>query len=235
MAAGSGRAPHEMNTVRIWDLPTRLFHWVLAFCVIALVITAKAGGDAMNWHLRLGYAVFALLLFRLLWGFVGGHWSRFVRFFPTPGRLSRYLGGRATAEDTAGHNPLGALSMLAMLAVLALQVGTGLFTDDEIAFAGPLTTLVSGDAVDAATRWHKGWGQYLVIGLVALHVLAIVLYLLRRRNLITPMLAGDKRLPVAVTTSRDGAGSRLLALALLGLAAAAVWWVVRFGQQGTLG
>ena len=100
-----------MNAVRIWDLPTRLFHWSLAICVIALVVTAKVGGDAMNWHFRLGYAVFTLLLFRLLWGLVGGHWSRFASFFPTPGRLARYLGGRATAHDTAGHNPLGALSV----------------------------------------------------------------------------------------------------------------------------
>ena len=155
-----------MNPTRIWDLPTRLFHWALAACVIALVITAKVGGDAMNWHFRLGYAVFALLIFRLLWGFVGGHWSRFASFFPTPGRLSRYLGGRATAADTAGHNPLGALSVLALLTVLSVQVGTGLFTDDEIAFAGPLTSLVSGDTVWTLTSWHKTWGQWLVIGLV---------------------------------------------------------------------
>ena len=118
-----------MQRVRIWDLPTRLFHWLLAACVIGLVVTAKVGGEAMNWHLRLGYAVFGLLVFRLLWGLVGGHWSRFASFVPTPGRLARYLGGRASAADTAGHNPLGALSVLAMLAVLGLQVATGLMAD----------------------------------------------------------------------------------------------------------
>mgnify|MGYP003610026477 FL=1 len=132
-----------MSTVRIWDLPTRLFHWALFVCVVALVVTAKVGGNAMNLHLRLGQVVFALLLFRLLWGFVGGHWSRFASFFPTPARLARYLGGRATAADTAGHNPLGALSVLAMLLVLGAQVGSGLFSDDDIAFSGPLTALVS--------------------------------------------------------------------------------------------
>ena len=224
-----------MNPTRIWDLPTRLFHWALAACVIALVITAKVGGDAMNWHFRLGYAVFALLIFRLLWGFVGAHWSRFASFFPTPGRLSRYLGGRATAADTAGHNPLGALSVLALLTVLSVQVGTGLFTDDEIAFAGPLTSLVSGDTVWTLTSWHKTWGQWLVIGLVALHVLAIVVYLIRRQNLVTPMLLGDKRMAEPVTPARDTAATRLLALVLLGAAAGVVWWVVQLSQRGMLG
>lgn len=224
-----------MNAVRIWDLPTRLFHWSLAICVIALVVTAKVGGDAMNWHFRLGYAVFTLLLFRLLWGLVGGHWSRFASFFPTPGRLARYLGGHATAHDTAGHNPLGALSVLAMLAVLAVQVGTGLFADDEIASAGPLTALVSGSVVSAATTWHKSWGQYLVIGLVVLHVLAIIIYRLRRHDLVTPMLHGDKPLAGAVPAARDSVGTRLLALVLLAVCAGVVYAVVQLGNRPMLG
>lgn len=224
-----------MNTVRVWDLPTRLFHWALAACVIAMVVTAKVGGDAMNWHIRLGYAVFALLLFRLAWGVVGGHWSRFASFAPTPGRLSRYLGGQVAPEDTAGHTPLGALSVFALLAVLSAQVGTGLFADDEIAFTGPLTALVSGSVVSAATRWHKGWGQYAVTGLVALHLVAIAVYQLKRKNLVKPMLLGDKQLPHALPGSRDTAGTRLLALVLLALAAGVVFWVVQLGQQPMLG
>ncbi len=224
-----------MNATRIWDLPTRLFHWSLTVCVIALVVTAKVGGNAMNWHFRLGYAVFALLLFRLLWGVVGGHWSRFASFWPTPARLSRYLGGRATAADTAGHNPLGALSVLALLTVLGLQVASGLMTDDEIAFAGPLTPLVSGAMVGRMSSWHANWGQYLVIGLVVLHVLTVFFYLLRRNNLITPMVLGDKRLAEPLPASRDNAGTRLLALVLLGVSAGVVWWVVQLGQRGMLG
>ena len=224
-----------MNTVRIWDLPTRLFHWALAACVVALVITAKVGGDAMNWHIRLGYAVFGLLLFRLMWGLVGGRWSRFASFVPTPGRLARYLAGQATPEDTAGHTPLGALSVFALLAILSLQVGTGLFADDEIAFTGPLTALVSGSTVSSATAWHKGWGQYGVIGLVALHLVAIAVYQLKRKNLVRPMLLGDKQLPQALPGSRDTVGTRLLALVLLALAAGVVAWVVQLGQQPMLG
>ena len=129
------------HTVRIWDLPTRLFHWALAACIVGLVVSAKLGGNAMVWHFRLGHAVLALLLFRLVWGLVGGHWSRFAVFWVSPARLLRYVRGQVLPQDTAGHNPLGALSVFALLGAVALQVGTGLFSDDEIAFAGPLTRL----------------------------------------------------------------------------------------------
>ena len=127
-----------MQSIRVWDLPTRLFHWLLALAVVALVVSAKIGGNAMNLHLRLGYGVFALLLFRLAWGVVGGRWSRFASFVPTPARLRAYLKGHTPIDAQVGHNPLGALSVLAMLAVLSMQVGTGLLADDEIAYAGPL-------------------------------------------------------------------------------------------------
>lgn len=221
-----------MNTVRIWDLPTRLFHWLLAVSVIGLIVTAKVGGDAMNWHFRLGYVVFALLLFRLVWGFVGGRWSRFASFFPTPARLGRYLRGRARPEDHAGHNPLGAFSVLAMLLVLAAQVGTGLFSDDDIAFAGPLTGLVAGSTVRAASSYHKDVGQLLVIGLVALHLLAIAFYFFaKRKNLVRPMVTGNKtRAEVGgVTAATDGFRRRALALVLIALAAGVVTWVVKLG------
>lgn len=221
-----------MNTVRIWDLPTRLFHWLLAVSVIGLIVTAKVGGDAMNWHFRLGYVVFALLLFRLVWGFVGGRWSRFASFFPTPARLGRYLRGQARPEDHAGHNPLGAFSVLAMLLVLAAQVGTGLFSDDDIAFAGPLTGLVAGSTVRAASSYHKDVGQLLVIGLVALHLLAIAFYFFaKRKNLVRPMVTGDKtRAEVGgVTAATDGFRRRALALVLIALAAGVVTWVVKLG------
>lgn len=221
-----------MNTVRIWDLPTRLFHWLLAVSVIGLIVTAKVGGDAMNWHFRLGYVVFALLLFRLVWGFVGGRWSRFASFFPTPARLGRYLRGQARPEDHAGHNPLGAFSVLAMLLVLAAQVGTGLFSDDDIAFAGPLTSLVAGSTVRAASSYHKDVGQLLVIGLVALHLLAIAFYFFaKRKNLVRPMVTGDKTRAEAggVTAATDGFRRRALALVLIALAAGVVTWVVKLG------
>jgi len=202
-----------MHTVRVWDLPTRLFHWSLAVCVIGLVVTANIGGNWMNWHLRLGYAVLTLLLFRLVWGFVGGHWSRFRTFVFSPTALWRYLRGQGDADQNIGHSPLGALSVLALLCVLLLQVGTGLISDDEIAFSGPLTRFVSGDTVASATSYHKDIGKFIVIGLVVLHLAAILFYkLARKQSLVLPMVSGDKQLPVAATNALDSARSRLLAL-----------------------
>ena len=216
------------HTVRIWDLPTRLFHWSLAAAVVGSVVSAKMGGNATVWHLRCGYAVLALLLFRLVWGLIGGRWSRFASFWPTPARLRRYLRGQARPEDVAGHNPLGAFSVLAMLAALMAQVGTGLFSDDEIGFSGPLSGTVSGAVVKAASRYHKGWGEPLLIALIVLHLLAITVYAVRGNNLVRPMLSGDKHLPSgeSVRPAADGFGRRLTALIVLALAAALVWWVV---------
>ena len=163
-----------MFTVRIWDLPTRLFHWALAACVIGLVITGNVGGNAMVWHFRLGYAVLTLVLFRLAWGFVGGHWSRWSNLPLHPRHAWAYLQTRAAERTDAGHNPLGSWSILAMLFFLLFQVSTGLISDDEIANAGPLTSLVSGSWVSWASAWHKNWGKLIIILLVefAMDILA---------------------------------------------------------------
>ena len=224
------KQPQQHHTVRIWDLPTRLFHWALAACVVALVVTAKVGGNAMEWHFRLGYAVLALLVFRILWGLVGGRWSRFAAFLYSPARLLRYLRGTPHPEDGIGHSPLGALSVFALLAALAAQVVTGLLSDDEIAFAGPLTRFVSSAVVGQATGYHKDIGQYLVLGLVALHLLAIVFYVaVRRQRLVRPMLQGDKHLSAPAAASRDDWASRLAALLVLAASAGLAWWVASLG------
>ncbi|WP_198970256.1 cytochrome b/b6 domain-containing protein [Xylophilus sp. ASV27] len=215
------------HTIRVWDLPTRLFHWSLATITVALVVTAKLGGNAMEWHLRLGYAMLALLAFRLVWGLVGGRWSRFASFACTPARLRRYLRGEGDgAVDSVGHTPLGALAVCTMLAALLLQVASGLTSDDEIAFAGPLARFVSGDTVGLASWYHKEVGQYLLYVLVALHLLAILFYaLIRKRALIGPMLHGDKRLPMPAPSSRDDARSLVGAAAVLAACGALAWWL----------
>ncbi|ODS61784.1 MAG: cytochrome B [Acidovorax sp. SCN 65-108] len=218
------------HSVRIWDLPTRIFHWALAASVVGLVITAKVGGNAMEWHFRLGYGVLALLVFRMVWGLMGGRWSRFTSFLYSPMRVLRYLRGSAHAEESIGHSPLGALSVFALLAVLVAQVATGLLSDDEIAFAGPLTRFVSNAVVGQATGYHKEIGQYLVLGLVGLHLIAIIFYVLvRRQRLVRPMLHGDKLLPAPATPSRDDLTSRAVALVVLALSAALAWWVSSLG------
>lgn len=220
-----------MHTIRVWDLPTRLFHWLLAACAIGLILTGSVGGNWMNWHLRLGYAVLTLLLFRLIWGFIGGHWSRFTSFIYTPSSLWAHLRGRARPEHQVGHSPLGALSVFALLLILLAQVGTGLMSDDEIAFFGPLVRFVSGETVSLATWYHKNVGKLIVFALVGLHVLAIAYYKwARKQSLVRPMVVGDKQVPVPVPSARDTFVTRLLALALLGLCAAAVSWLVSLGN-----
>jgi cytochrome b len=218
--------------IRVWDLPTRLFHWVLACCVIGSVVSAKIGGNAMPWHFRFGYVVFTLLAFRLVWGLIGGRWSRFASFIYSPATVLRYLRGQSRHDEhhDVGHNPLGAFSVFGLLGILALQVGTGLFADDEIANTGPLIKFVSGETSLKLTSWHKTWGQWLIISLVTLHVLAIVFYLVRRkRNLVHPMIVGDKPLPASVPASADHWTARGLAAALLTLCGAGVAWLVSLG------
>jgi len=217
--------------VRVWDLPTRLFHWLLAVAVVGCIVTAEVGGNAMVWHFRLGYSVLALLAFRLLWGLCGGRWSRFASFVPTPARLLRYLRGRPAPGEhlDVGHSPLGALAVWALLALLLVQVGTGLVADDEIAFRGPLNTWVAVDTGLAATSFHEGWGRTLLIALLVLHVLAIAVYRLRGRDLLGPMLRGDKPLAADVPASADDARTRLLAGVLAAACASLALWVASLG------
>ncbi len=216
-----------MLRIRIWDLPTRLLHWALAALVVTLIITAKIGGNAMVWHMRCGYAVLALLVFRMVWGFAGGHWSRFRSFVFSPRHTWDYVRGRTA--DPAGHSPLGALSVFALLAALAAQVGSGLFADDEIAFSGPLGAWVSSDAVSRATWYHTEIGQPAVITLVVLHLCAIAFYtLVRRKALVRPMLMGDKVVTDEATpASRDDLRSRMMAVVLMAAAAGLVAWLVQ--------
>ena len=224
--------PPEPTAVRVWDLPTRAFHWLLAACVIGSVVSANIGGNAMVWHFRLGYVVFTLLAFRILWGLVGGRWSRFASFIYAPATTLRYLRGQSHVDEhhDVGHNPLGAFSVFGLLALLAVQVGTGLFADDDISNTGPLIKFVSGATSALLTKWHSSFGQWLIITLVVLHVAAILFYLLKKKqNLVRPMLVGDKALAPDVPASIDSGASRTLALVLLGACAAGVAWVVSLG------
>lgn len=219
-----------MFTVRIWDLPTRLFHWALALSVVGLVITGNVGGNAMAWHFRLGYVVLTLVLFRFAWGVFGGYWSRWSQLPIRPSSVWSYVNGRTNSEHLPGHNPLGSWSVLALLLFLSLQAGSGLVSDDEIANMGPLSSLVSGDWVSLATTWHKGWGKSLLILLVLVHLLAIAWYRWRKKQSLVPaMWHGDKAMAHPVSPSRDSTQTRVLALAVLGMCAFAVDILVSLG------
>ncbi|MBE2264025.1 MAG: cytochrome b/b6 domain-containing protein [Burkholderiaceae bacterium] len=221
-----------MRQIRIWDLPTRLFHWTLVGCVVGLVISGNIGGNAMVWHFRFGHTVLGLLLFRIVWGLVGGYWSRFSNFIYSPATVLAYLKGERRPQWTAGHNPLGAFSVFALLTVLLAQVGSGMMSDDEIAAAGPLTRYVSGATIELATRYHTTFGKILVLALVALHIAAIIYYWRsKKENLVRPMIVGDKSLPDtgAVQASRDSAASRLGAAVLLAASMGCSFWIASLG------
>ena len=220
--------PH--HTVRIWDLPTRIFHWALFVCVVGLIITGNIGGNLMTWHFRLGYCVMTLLLFRIVWGLIGGKWSRFASFIYAPSTVIAYLKGQGKPEHSAGHNPLGAGSVFALLAFLAAQVGTGLISDDEITNQGPLSRFVSNASVSLANWWHKDVGKWVIAALIVLHVAAILFYLHKKKeNLIKPMLHGDKQMLAPVEPSKDTAVSRVVALVVLALCGGFVYWVQSLG------
>jgi cytochrome b len=186
----------------------------------------------MEWHMRLGYLVASLLSFRIVWGLVGGYWSRFGVFMPTPARLLRYLRGSATPHDRTGHTPLGALSVFAMLFVLLAQVGSGLFSDDEIATSGPLSRFASGEWVSRASEYHTAIGKYLLLGLVVLHVAAIVLYWLKKgQKLVPPMVHGDTVAANDVPSANDSLTTRSAALVIWLICAGLVATMVRWAQS----
>jgi cytochrome b len=220
-----------VKKVRIWDLPTRLFHWCLAASVIGLVITGNIGGDAMVWHFRLGYCVLTLVLFRVVWGFAGGYWSRFSSFIRGPSTVLAYLQGRDKAGAAAGHNPLGALSVLALLFFCFAQASAGLMSDDEIAAVGPLVNKIPLEWVSIATFVHTEVTKIVLVVLVILHVGAIVWYRWKKgENLITPMINGDKLLAQETLASKDTAGSRGFALVIVLLCAGVVNAMLRWAS-----
>lgn len=203
--------------VFVWDLPTRLFHWLLAAAVIGAVVTGQQGGAMMDWHGRCGLSIVGLLAFRLVWGITGSTYARFAQFFPTPGNVAAYLRGEWRGE---GHNPVGALSVFLMLALLTVQVATGLVGNDDIAFSGPLMDLVTKNFSNRMTGIHQMLANVIYV-LVPLHVVAILIYArFKKQYLVRPMLTGWK--DNAQGESARGGGLVALAVALV-IAAAAVY------------
>lgn len=213
--------------IRVWDLPTRLFHWVLVLLVVFSIVSAKIGGNWLDWHMRSGYCILALVLFRIMWGFAGSHHARFANFVRPPSAIVSYLRGMrdGSAAAQAGHNPLGALSVVAVLLVLLLQASSGLFANDSIASEGPLAKLVSSASSDLLTRVHK-INQYVIFALIALHLAAIAYYYFaKRENLVVPMFTGDKS-GATFVPAIDDTRVRVRAAILLAIAAAFAGYVV---------
>jgi cytochrome b len=210
-----------LSRIRVWDLPLRLAHWLLALSILAAVITGKAGGLLIDWHGRVGLLILGLIAFRLAWGFVGSTHARFAHFVPGPATLRTYLNGEWRG---VGHNPLGALSVLLLIAVTATQAAAGLFANDDIAFSGPLADVVSKNRSDSLTGIHATL-FYLLLALVGMHLAAIGYYArIKGENLVQPMLTGDKIVPAHLAEPARGGGT-VAFLVTATLAAGLVWLV----------
>ena len=187
-------ADGDLVAIPVWDLPSRLFHWLLVILVAVSFTTGNIGGNAMQYHEWSGFAILILLVFRITWGFVGSRTTRFSDFVKGPAAVWRYANAlvRGHSECYLGHNPLGGWSVLAMLLALLIQAATGLFANDDIITAGPLYLWVSKPVSDWLTGVHR-LNRYLVIVLAATHVSAVLFYLLvKHENLIKPMITGIK-------------------------------------------
>src|SRR2546423_7968276 len=207
-----------------WDLPTQLFHWALVVLVAFSWSTGKIGGPWMEWHMRSGYAVLALVLFRLGWGMVGSAEARFAAFVRGPRAgieyARRLLAGNR--DRLATHNPLGGWMVLLLLALLLVQAVTGLFSNDESSHEGPLAHRVSNALVDQLSTVHA-YNQDVIVVAVAVHVLAIVAYQwILKIDVLRPML----------TAAASRPAPRLTALVLLAAAAAFVYWLVAIFAKG---
>ena len=213
--------------VLVWDLPIRLFHWLLVICVILSFVSGNIGGNAMEYHMLGGYAILALLIFRFTWGFVGSRTARFSSFVKGPATVfsyARMLLKKRPETIFLGHNPLGGWSIVAMLLVLFMQVVTGLFANDDILVEGPLYGWVSKETSDLLTLIHL-INRYLLVALIAIHILAVFFYyFFKRENLIQPMITGRK---CGHATDVNPIGSNILAAAIFGLAVLAVYLLVQ--------
>ena len=212
--------------IRVWDLPTRIFHWVVAVLVVFSFVTGKIGGGWLGWHMKSGYAILALVLFRVVWGIVGSETSRFASFVRGPAAFVRHARDLAAgqARRVLGHNPMGGWMVLLMLGVMLAQASSGLFADDEIATTGPLADKVSQAVVAKMTAIHyyNGW---IVAGVALVHVIAIATYWMAwRENLVAPMWSGWRA--VDGSAAQPALRSAWIAAVILAASAGFVYWLV---------
>ena len=227
----------KTDKIRVWDLPVRLFHWVLVILLAVSYFSGQAGGDWMKLHFWSGYSILTLLLFRIVWGFVGSTTARFTHFVRGPRAGASYLKNLVFGQSTfdVGHNPVGGLMVVVLLLAVLIQVSVGLFSADTDmgTVNGPLANLIPDKWVDRLTHFHHFWVNVLLL-LVAIHVLAAIVYLVwKRQNLTGAMFTRSKPrhqvVPTGASEPNLHFASGWLALALLIAAAAVVYAIVRAG------
>lgn len=214
--------------VPVWDWPVRAVHWIMVVLVAVSLTTGLIGNEMLVWHMRSGETLLALLLFRIVWGFIGSPNARFASFVRGPAAVFAYCRSlvRPPHQVHATHNPIGGWMVIALLLALLFQAGTGLFTNDDILNEGPLVKHIGKDLSDAISSLHRrGW--WVVAGLSALHIVAVISYLMvLRDNLVYPMVHGRKTLPSLVAEPAAAAASSTRALVVLAVCGAVVWWTV---------
>jgi len=219
----------ERVEVKVWDVPVRVVHWSLVLLLVFQVWSGKEGGLTITYHMWSGYAILTLVIFRVLWGFVGSTHARFADFLYAPKAMMQYtrtLTGRRAALY-AGHNPIGGLSALAMLLCMLLQAGTGLFSNDDVLSEGPLYKYVTKETSDWLTTIHN-YNFYVLLALAGIHIAAILYYwIYKRENLVAAMFTGKKRLPAELGAAQGRMASIWKALVLLALSALIVYALVR--------
>lgn len=214
-----------MRRIKVWDLPIRLFHWGIVVLIFLAWWTQEY--NHMDWHVWTGYTILTLLLFRLVWGFIGSDTARFVKFLRSPVAAVTHLRHitRREADSEIGHNAAGGWMVLVLLALIGVQAGTGLFANDDGSTEGPLMHFVSKDQSDWLSHIHSV-NFTLIEAAVVLHVLAVLAYaVLKRQNLVRPMITGAKDISGNVVAPR--LVSPALAVVVLAVAAGVVAWVVR--------
>lgn len=218
---------HSETPVKVWDIPVRVFHWTLVGLIALSWWSAEEGGDVMQIHVYSGYAILALVLFRIVWGLIGSTSARFGDFVVGIAAVREHARSVLQRKPISylGHTPLGGLMILALLGLLLLQAGTGLFANDDILTEGPLMHLITKDTSDLLSEIH-GYVFDAILALVALHIAAVLAHLLvKHENLIRPMFTGKKLVPQTLVRPLRFA-SPLMALVIIAVAGAGVYWLV---------
>jgi cytochrome b len=223
-----------LERIRVWDLPIRIFHWALVALVVFSFMTGKIGGSWLEWHMKSGYAILALLLFRLAWGFVGSDTARFSQFVRGPRAAFAYARETFASRPAGliGHNPLGGWMVLLLIALLLVQATAGLFVDDEISTQGPLAGKVSNAVVARMTaiHYHNGW---ILVSATVLHIAAIAYYgFALKTDLVSPMFSGWAAVTAGTRPAQPVHRSSLAAAVLLAVAAGFVYWLVVVYPKG---
>ena len=214
-----------MQRMKVWDLPVRLFHWGIVLLILAAWVSQEFG--RMDIHMWIGEWILALLLFRIVWGLIGSDTARFSRFLQSPMAALRHLSHirRREPDTEIGHNAAGGWMVLGMLALIGIQAGTGLFSNDDGDAEGPLVHLVSKDRSDWLSHIHSLNFDLIEI-VIVLHILAIIAYaVLKRHDLVRPMVTGTKVMPADAVAPR--LVNPLWALGVLAVSFGVVVWVVK--------